>query len=281
MKKLDLIKVENLATLLASGKKVAFIEGNRDIVKKNVQNKKNSFEDFGCNIIPLLYVSGEKAVNDGCKLVDENGMEITDPETIANTIAIVDGQHRYCAAIANGFSHEALFLLEDYSGANTKKLIAGANCDSFTWNTKDYVNGAVLMNPENEIAQFCKELVNRGFSSTTIGLILFFGSARLTQKDFGLLMEGKDIRKKDECDLQRAYAYLEAAKAFDDKYLSHHYLIDAVIRLSKEYGYRFVLPLVSNLTKEERERIKTAKSDNAVNIAYSVIASHIADVKAA
>ena len=277
MKKINEIKAMSLATVIEKNLVVAFIEGNREIVKKNVQNKKDSFEDFHCNIIPILYVKGDKAVEDGCKLVDVDGNQIDDPEVIKKSIAIVDGQHRITAAIKNGFDPNTIILLEDYSEANTKKLIAGANCDSFTWNTKDYVGGAALMNPENKIAEFSKDLVNRKFSMSTLGLILFFESGKLGKKDFALLMEGKDIRNTGDCDLDRANAYMEAAQAsFDDKFLAKHYLISGVARLSKKFGYAKVLEVLAQLSEPEAERIKTAKSDDAVNIVVEVLNNRLA-----
>lgn len=277
MKKINEIKAMSLAEVFANGMVVAFIEGNREIVKKNVQNKKDSFEDFHCNIIPILYVKGDKAVEDGCKLVDVDGNPIADPAMISNSIAIVDGQHRITAAIKNGFDPNTIILLEDYSEANTKKLIAGANCDSFTWNTKDYVGGAALMNPENKIAEFSKDLVNRKFSMSTLGLILFFESGKLGKKDFALLMEGKDIRNTGDCDFDRANAYMEAAQAsFDDKFLAKHYLISGVARLSKKFGYAKVLEVLAQLSEPEAERIKTAKSDDAVNIVVEVLNNRLA-----
>jgi hypothetical protein len=276
MKHIAEIKAMSLAQVVENGFVVAFIEGNREIVKKNVQNKKDSFEDFHCNIIPILYVKGEKAVEDGCKLVDVDGNPIADPAMISKSIAIVDGQHRITAAIKNGFNPETIILLEDYSEANTKKLIAGANCDSFTWNTKDYVGGAALMNPENKIAEFSKDLVNRKFSMSTLGLILFFESGKLGKKDFALLMEGKDIRNTGDCDLERANAFMEAAQAnFEDRFLAKHYLISGVARLSKKFGYAKVLEVLALLTKQEAERITTAKSDNAVSIVVDVLNSHL------
>ncbi len=277
MKNVIEIKAMSLATVIEKNLVVAFIEGNREIVKKNVQNKKDSFEDFHCNIIPILYVKGDKAVADGCKLVDVDGNPIADPAMISNSIAIVDGQHRITAAIKNGFDPNTIILLEDYSEANTKKLIAGANCDSFTWNTKDYVGGAALMNPENKIAEFSKDLVNRKFSMSTLGLILFFESGKLGKKDFALLMEGKDIRNTGDCDLDRANAYMEAAQAsFDDKFLAKHYLISGVARLSKKFGYAKVLEVLAQLSEPEAERIKTAKSDDAVNIVVEVLNNRLA-----
>lgn len=282
MKQIDEIKVMNLAQIEANNLIIAFIEGNRELVKKNVQNKKDSYEDFHCNIIPILYVKGDKAVADGCKLVGVDGNAIA-PENIANTIAIVDGQHRISAALRNGFAKESIILLEDYSGANTKSLIASANCDSFTWNTKDYVGGAALMNPENEVAKFAKELVDKKFSMSTLGLILFFESGKLGKKDFALIMKGDNIRNADDCDLARAKAFIQAATdaGFEDKFLAKHYLIQGVARLSKEFGYRAVLQVVAGLTGEEVERIKTAKSDDAVAIVVDVLKHRLEQAQAA
>ena len=61
----------------------------------------------------------------------------------------------------------------------------------------------------NEIAIFAKKLADRKFSISTIGWILFFEGGKLSKKDFALLMEGKDIRKADLYDLERANAFLE------------------------------------------------------------------------
>lgn len=277
MKKINEIKAMSLAQVIENNFVVTFIEGNREIVKKNVQNKKDSFEDFRCNIIPILYVKGEKAVADGCKLVDMEGNSITEPDMISKSIAIVDGQHRITAAIKNGLDPNTIILLEDYSEANTKKLVAGANCDSFTWNTKDYVGGAALMNPENKIAEFSKDLVNRKFSMSTLGLILFFESGKLGKKDFALLMEGKDIRSTGDYDLERANAFMKAAQVnFEDRFLAKHYLISGVARLSKKFGYAKVLEVLALLSEQETERIKTAKSDNAVSIVVEVLNNHLA-----
>ena len=60
----------SLSELFNSGKKIAFIKGNRLVNNKNVKSKKASFEKFNMNLIPLMYVSGEKAIADGCTLID-------------------------------------------------------------------------------------------------------------------------------------------------------------------------------------------------------------------
>ena len=68
--KVENLQMRTLASLISEGKKVAFISGNRNVNSKNITSKKESFGRFECNIVPLMYVSGTKAVEDGCKLVD-------------------------------------------------------------------------------------------------------------------------------------------------------------------------------------------------------------------
>ena len=64
------MQMRTLASLMRDGKKVAFISGNRGVNSKNITSKKESFGKFECNIVPLMYVDGTKAVKDGCNLVD-------------------------------------------------------------------------------------------------------------------------------------------------------------------------------------------------------------------
>ena len=59
--------------------------------------------------------------------------------------------------------------------------------------------------------------------------------------------------------LKRAKLFLEnALKAFDHKFISKRYLIDAVIELSSEEGYKRVCPQIANLTVEDKRRIDNA-----------------------
>ena len=57
--------------LYIAGKMIAFIKGNRSVNSKNISRKKKSFEKFGMNLVPLMYVDGQKAVNEGLPSPDE------------------------------------------------------------------------------------------------------------------------------------------------------------------------------------------------------------------
>ena len=88
--------------LYIGGKMIAFIKGNRSVNSKNISRKKKSFEKFGMNLVPLMYVDGQKAVNDGCTLVHPITKEDIPDEEASKYVAIVEGQHRYTAAEEKG-----------------------------------------------------------------------------------------------------------------------------------------------------------------------------------
>ena len=98
--------------LYVEGKMIAFIKGNRSVNSKNISRKKKSFEKFGMNLVPLMYVDGQKAVNDGCTLVHPITKEDIPDEEASKYVAIVEGQHRYTAAEETGLDEEKLFLYE-------------------------------------------------------------------------------------------------------------------------------------------------------------------------
>ena len=142
--------------LYVEGKMIAFIKGNRSVNSKNISRKKKSFEKFGMNLVPLMYVDGQKAVNDGCTLVHPITKEDIPDEEASKYVAIVEGQHRYTAAEETGLDEEKLFLYECYSNENTKEILSETNTITDPWSGADYANGAALFNPQNELAKLSK-----------------------------------------------------------------------------------------------------------------------------
>lgn len=256
------LQMRSLASLFDEGKKVAFIYGNRKVNKKNITSKKKSFGKFNCNIVPLMYVEGTKAVEDGCNLEDAKTGLLVEANQVASYIAIVDGQHRFTAAMDEGISPDSLILYEDYTGAKTKDLLATANIDSFSWDSSNYIDGATLFNPENELAKFAKELSDKKYPITSIGKILCFASGKLGKKQFADIMAGKDVDIKD-ADIERAKEFLSAARSkFEDDFISSRYLIDAAISLHGKKGEKALFDAIRNLSPAIVERIKDAKSDD-------------------
>lgn len=259
---------------LTSSKTVAFVKGNREINAKNVDSKEKSFKKFGGNIIPIMYVSGEKAVEEGCNLVDIDGKDIQS-EKAPECFVIIDGQHRIYSALKSGFDLSKIVLFESYTDATTKELLSEANIESSKWNSTDYIKGSVLFNP-NDLNIFASKLADRKFPVTTISKIICFSSA-LTPTKYSALMKGETIDVK--YDLDRAEKFLIAASIFDDKFISKRYLIDEVINLSMKYGYQNVFQKLGEITDEEKETIKKTLNIQKSETINSILESKLSDKK--
>lgn len=263
-------EIISLSELLKSGKKIAFIKGNRQVNNKNVKSKKVSFVKYGMNLIPLMYVSGEKAIADGCTLIDsKTGMEI--PKDQSNEyVAIVDGQHRLTAAMEAELGEENLYLFECYSDANTKELVASTNIDSNPWDGRDYAYSAVMFNQESKLAQIANELAEAGYAISTIGLILYFKSGKFGKKDLSNIMQGKDAR--EGYNLDRAEYFLEKARVkFEDVFIGKKYLISAVSDLSSDEGYKRVCDMLPKLSSNNVKRILEEKSDDKIALIKTML----------
>ena len=263
-------EIISLSELLRSGKKIAFIKGNRQVNNKNVKSKKVSFVKYGMNLIPLMYVSGEKAIADGCTLIDAKiGAEI-DAEHAYEYIAIVDGQHRLTAAIEAELSEDNLYLFECYNEANTKELVASTNIDSNPWDGRDYAYSAVMFNQESKLAQMANELAEAGYAISTIGLILYFKSGKFGKKDLSNIMQGKDAR--EGYNLDRAEYFLEKARVkFEDVFIGKKYLISAVSDLSSDEGYKRVCDMLPKLSSNNVKRILEEKSDEKIALIKTML----------
>ncbi len=176
-------KIITLKKLLKSGKMIAFTKGNRNIKLENLSKKKESFEKFGTNLVPLMYVDGQKVVNDGCTLVHPLTEEDISNKEANKYVVIVEGQHRYMAAKEMNLDEEKLYLYECYSDKNVKEISPSPQLKQILlqtpWNGLDYANGAALFNPQNEFANFAKELANLGYPISVIGYIACFTPYRL------------------------------------------------------------------------------------------------------
>ena len=164
-------EIFTLANVKAEGKEIAFIKGNRDIAKGNVNSKVKSLSECRMNLVPMMVVEGKKAVDDGCSLVSPDGADITNDDA-EKCLVIVDGQHRYKAAMKlleeekdndeKTITDDSIRFFLDYSGRDTKELLAVTNIESAKWKAKDYAKGAVLYNPDDKVAKFANEYLEKG-----------------------------------------------------------------------------------------------------------------------
>lgn len=215
------------------------------------------------NLIPLMYVSGEKAITDGCTLIDAKTCEEIDAGCAQEYVAIVDGQHRLTAAMEDELGEDNVFLFECYSEANTKELVASTNIDSNPWDGRDYAYSAVMFNKESKLAKMANELAEAGYAISTIGMILYFKSGKFGKKDLSYIMQGKDAR--EGYSLERAEYFLEKARVkFEDVFIGKKYLISAVSDLSSDEGYKRVCDVLPKLSPTNVKRILEEKSDDKI-----------------
>lgn len=159
-------------------KNIAFVDGNRAINKNNVKKHIESLKKFGKNLVPMLYV--EAAEVEGHTLYDADTGEVVAPEDYPNYWVVLDGQHRYKAAVElaasdEGFTLDALKWEPVELGEYTfEDVLIEVNSRTQPWKGADYICGCVLQHPESEVAQFAQELVKQGVSGKTITKYLFF-----------------------------------------------------------------------------------------------------------
>lgn len=133
-------------------------------------------------------------------------------------------------------------------------MLAEANVEVEKWKGEDYIAGATLAKPEDELLQFANSLSLRGFPISTISLILCWDKHKFTSKKLSKLMKGGavDIEYKAE----RAKAFLNAMSKFTDKFVAKNYAINVVIDLSSEMGYKPVCEALSKISETTIQRIE-------------------------
>jgi hypothetical protein len=272
-----MIQIVTLKDLQDEGKKIAFIKGNRSINKSNVNAKAKSFSKCGCNFVPLMYVSGTKAISEGLELVTTDNQPIGKDEA-DDYIVIIDGQHRFKAFQQAQLDPSKLYLFEAYADKPTLTLLSVANVEAKTWSPAEYLVGASISNKDNELLQACNKLQEEGFKLPTISKIYTWNGC-LTKSKLSGLMQGKELNiSNDLVDLERGNKFVEAAKEkFDVKFIAKRYLIDAVIDLSSQSGYDYddVLLALSCLNDKEVRHIIVAKSCYKPEVIKEVLTSNL------
>lgn len=259
-------KIVSLEEIKSQNLNYAFIKGNRNVVSKNQEAKKASIEKYGI-LVPLLYVTGSKAVADDCELVDLKGKDIPSADA-EKYIVIIDGQHRLSAAIDCKVEDKDIPLFKASDNFSTKELLAEANIETEKWRSADFINGTVLFNPDNELANFAQSLSKEGYSISSISKILCFNN-KLTSEVFAKLMKGES--PKIDVDLERAQCFISATTKFSGNFKTKRYLIDAVIKLSSKKGYEPVCSAISKISIAEIDEISRLKGEEAKNEAIEAV----------
>ena len=275
----------NIFFLKEKSKKVAFIEGNRSISKKNLNQKIASIKECG-QLMPIVVVDGKDAAEEGLVLIDAETNEVVSNNEVENYLVIIEGQHRYTAIRAlqkqdkskgTNYAPEdiiMMYALNPKSKSN-KKLISELNKTSIIWDGKDFITGAALCNPTNELLQYTKKLADmkstsskddlprNGYPLSTISKMITFGV------NLDKAMMSKCMDCGTEClpigNLSRARRIIDAAISvgFKHKYLAHRYFIDWIIDESNRLDEDGYCELILGLSPSKVQMISKIKGDNS------------------
>lgn len=267
---MEKMKIFTLADVKAEDKEIAFIKGNRELANNNISSKVKSLSECGTNLVPIMVVGGKKAVDDGCCLVLPDGKDIADD--VEKYLVIVDGQHRYKAAMnlmeeekdndKKTITDDSIRFFLDYSGRDTKELLAVTNIESVKWKAKDYAKGAVLYNPDDKVAKFANEYLEKGISISTISIYLFGQSGVLTQSVLGKLMKKEEVKYKKNLHLEVAVKALPLLiDKLGIKFVKTRYCADGLYNTFEGRNYDMVIDAIKNLKKEDVWQITSATTD--------------------
>lgn len=224
MKKMSVISV-------IVNRSFAFVKGNRPTNSKAVTAKMKSIEEYGL-LSPITVVDGEQVITSGGHLVDLNGKDIPDSQSV-NYYAVLDGQHRLIAYIKLGLNLNDLVITEPLNvDMSIAALIAEMNICTTTWKGTDYMAApAMTLSKTNDVFEFAVQLRSKGFPLATISQWCT-GTNSLKPKDLVNCVKSGELPKilQSETWYRRSIRWYNAAqRKFLDAFLAKKYLIAHII----------------------------------------------------
>lgn len=239
-------------------KKVAFVDGNRAINENNVKKHAASLEKFGRNLVRLLYVDANDV--EGYDIHDADTDEIVEKENYGDYIVILDGQHRFKAAMRLAADENKDFSLDslrwdkvELDGHSFQDVLIEVNTRTQPWKGSDYISGCVLNNPQNEIALFAKEVTSKGASAKTVNKYIFF------EDKFSWANAMKDEEVLNKADLQRAKEIWKVVITFPESIVKKSLVIDRIKDKGGKGYWKQELDKVVKLTDEQKKTLGDIK----------------------
>lgn len=240
---------------------VAFLEGNRNINSNNVKKMEVSLKEFGKNLMPMVYIKADDARLNDRKLKDAVDGTTVEEGNRANYIVVLDGQHRFTAAVKmedDGFDTSGLLWEELKLDKNKtiEEALIEINSVGQMWKGTDYISGLALRQPENEIVQFAKELSDFGVKAKTINKYLLF------EDKFSWAKPDEDVIKK-KADLDRAKKIWDVVKQFPDKVNKESIIIDYIMKAGGINHWEDELKKVADVREELDTKLRNLKAKAA------------------
>lgn len=236
---------------------VAFLEGNRNINSNNVKKMEVSLKEFGKNLMPMVYIKADDARLNGRKLKDAIDGTTVEEGNRANYIVVLDGQHRFTAAVKmekEGFDTSGLLWEELKLDENKtiEEALIEINSVGQMWKGTDYISGLALRQPENEIVQFAKELSDFGVKAKTINKYLLF------EDKFSWAKPDEDVINK-KADLDRAKKIWAVVEQFPDKVNKESIIIDYIMKAGGINHWEDELKKVADVREELDTKLRNLK----------------------
>jgi hypothetical protein len=239
-------------------KKVAFVDGNRAINENNVKKHMTSLEKFGRNLVRLLYVDANDV--EGYDIHDADTDEMVKKENYGDYIVVLDGQHRFKAAMRLAADENKDFSLDslrwdkvELDGHSFQEVLIEVNTRTQPWKGSDYISGCVLNNPQNEIALFAKDVTSKGASAKTVNKYIFFED----KFSWANAMKDEEVLKK--ADLQRAKEIWNVVTTFPESIVKKSLVIDRIKDKGGKGYWKQELDKVVKLTDEQKKTLGDIK----------------------
>lgn len=253
------VMVKNDVKIGTEVKRVAFVDGNRAINQNNVKKHMLSLEKFGKNLVRLLYVDANDV--EGYNIYDAATDVIVEKENYGEYIVILDGQHRFKAAMKLAANESKKFTIEnlrwdkvELDGHSFQDILIEVNTRTQPWKGSDYISGCVLNNPKNEIALFAKEITEKGASAKTVNKYIFF------EDKFKWAEAMKDVKLLEKADLPRAQRIWDVVKTYPDGIIKKSLIIDHIKDDGGKKYWEQELKKVSNLSDEQKKSLDSIKN---------------------
>lgn len=249
---------------------VAFLEGNRNINSNNVKKMEVSLKEFGKNLMPMVYIKADDARLNGRKLKDAIDGTTVEEGNRANYIVVLDGQHRFTAAVKmekEGFDTSGLLWEELKLDENKtiEEALIEINSVGQMWKGTDYISGLALRQPDNEIVLFAKKLSDFGVSAKTINKYLLF------EDKFSWAKPDWDVIN-EKADLDRAKKIWDVVKQFPDNVNKESIIIDYIMKAGGIKHWEDELKNVANVGNDLDTKLRNLKTKEARQLLKKTLA---------
>ncbi len=242
----------------AEVKKVAFVDGNRAINENNVKKHIKSLKAFGCNLVPMLYVDAVDVK--GYRIYDAETDELIEPEAYGSYVVVLDGQHRYKAAMRLATEETEEFSLDnlrwekvELNGHSFQDVLIEVNTRTQPWKGSDYISGCLLNAPDNEVALFAKYLTDLGISSKTANKYIFLNER------FSWSAAMKDTTILNKADMSRAKTIWGVVEKFPDRIKKRSVIIDYIIEAGGTNHWQEEIERIKAISDEDKESLAREK----------------------